>query len=224
MSKHNKEPHGYKYATTNQPPIESGFCHVNRYFDKNHNIWAAKILPGEFYVSAHGEMVSTVLGSCISACIRDVTLGIGGMNHFMLPEQNTHSTKQWGSESNSAATRYGNYAMEHLLNTLYGLGARKENLEVKLFGGGKMLARMTDIGQLNILFVYDYLRQEGLSIKAADVGDIFSRKVLYFPDTGAVKVRRISVTRNDTIISRETVYMDDITKHKDDRNDVELFD
>ncbi len=222
--KHHKQPHGHKHATTPQPPMEAEFAHVNRYFDKTHNTWAAKILPGEFYATCHGEMIATVLGSCISACVRDVTLGIGGMNHFMLPEQNAHSTKQWGSDSNSAATRYGNYAMEHLLNTLYGLGARKQNLEVKLFGGGQVLAHMTDIGQRNILFVYDYLRQEGLPIKVADVGDIFSRKVLYFPDTGAVKVRRITTTRNDTIATRETGYMADITKHKDDSNDVELFD
>jgi len=83
---------------------------------------------------------------------------------------------------------------------------------------------MTDIGQRNILFVYDYLRQEGLPIKVADVGDIFSRKVLFFPDTGSVKVRRITTTRNDTIVTREKGYMKDITQHKDDSNDIELFD
>ncbi len=218
------KPHGHQHATVEQPPLEKGFGHVNRYFDKTHDTWAAKILPGEFYVTAHGEMIATVLGSCISACVRDVRLGIGGMNHFMLPEQSEHSTAQWGSDANSAATRYGNYAMEHLLNTLYALGARKQNLEVKLFGGGQVLANMTDIGQRNILFAYDYLRQEGLPIKVADVGDIFSRKVLYFPDTGSVKVRRITTTRNDTIVTREQGYMKDITKHKDDSNDIELFD
>ena len=221
---HHGKPHGHQHATTVQPPLEQGFGHVNRYYDKTHDTWAAKILPGEFYVTSHGEMIATVLGSCISACVRDVKLGIGGMNHFMLPEQSEHSTVQWGSDANSAATRYGNYAMEHLLNTLYGLGARKQNLEVKLFGGGQVLANMTDIGQRNILFVYDYLRQEGLPIKVADVGDIFSRKVLFFPDTGSVKVRRITTTRNDTIVTREQGYMKDITQHKDDSSDIELFD
>ncbi len=93
--------------------------------------------------------------------------------------------------------------MEYLLNTLYKLGATKQNLEVKLFGGGQVLASMTDIGQRNILFAYDFLRKEGLDVAAADVGDIFSRKILYFPDTGAVKVRRITTTKNETIINRE---------------------
>lgn len=212
-----------KHNPLDQPEAEKGFEHVNRYFDPKLGVWCAKILPGEFYVTAHGEMVGTVLGSCISACIRDVKLGIGGMNHFMLPLQNEHSSAQWGSDANTSETRYGNWAMEYLLNTLYKLGCNKKNLEVKLFGGGQVLASMTDIGQRNILFAYDFLRKEGLNVKAADVGDIFSRKILYFPDTGSVKVRRITTTKNETIIQREKGYLDSIRKHKDD-SDIELFD
>lgn len=208
---------------TEQPQAEKGFEHVNRYFDQRLGVWSAKILPGEFYVTTHGEMIGTVLGSCISACVRDVKLGIGGMNHFMLPAQNEHSSAQWGSDANTSETRYGNWAMEYLLNTLYKLGCSKKNLEVKLFGGGQVLASMTDIGQRNILFAYDFLRKEGLEVKAADVGDVFSRKVLFFPDTGSVKVRRITSTRNDTIIQREKGYLESIRKKKDD-SDIELFD
>lgn len=208
---------------THQPKAETGFEHVNRYYDNVHNTWAAKIMPGEFYVTSHGEMISTVLGSCISACIRDVKLGVGGMNHFMLPSQNEYSSEQWGADANTSATRYGNWAMEYLLNTLYKLGARKENIEVKLFGGGQVLASMTDIGQNNIIFAYDFLRKEGLKVKAADVGDIFSRKVLYFPDTGSVKVRRITSTHNETILQREKGYMNRI-KGSDQSSDIELFD
>ncbi len=206
-----------------QPEAEKGFEHVNRYFDNKHQVWSSKILPGEFYVTAHGEMIGTVLGSCISACVRDVKLGIGGMNHFMLPVQTEHSTEQWGSDANTSATRYGNWAMEYLLNTLYKLGATKQNIEVKLFGGGQVLASMTDIGQRNILFAYDFLRKEGLEVKAADVGDIYSRKILYFPDTGAVKVRRITTTKNETIINREKGYMDSF-KDRKESSDIELFD
>jgi chemotaxis protein CheD len=206
-----------------QPKAERGFEHVNRYYDNKHKVWSSKILPGEFYVTTQGEMIGTILGSCISACVRDVKLGIGGMNHFMLPEQTEHSTAQWGSDANTSATRYGNWAMEYLLNTLYKLGASKQNLEVKLFGGGQVLANMTDIGQRNILFAYDFLRKEGLDIKASDVGDIYSRKILFFPDTGAVKVRRITTTRNDTIISREKGYMDSI-REQGNNSDIELFD
>ncbi len=221
---HKHHHHGHHNAKhPPQPDKEPGFEHVNRYYDNQHQTWAAKILPGEFYVTAHGEMIATVLGSCISACVRDKKLGIGGMNHFMLPAQTEHSSSQWGSNANTSETRYGNWAMEHLLNTLYKMGSRKQNLEVKLFGGGQVMATMTDIGQRNILFAYDFLRKEGMPVEASDVGDVYSRKVLFFPDTGSVKVRRIVSTHNDTITRREKGYMKDIEQHKDD-SDIELFD
>lgn len=205
-----------------QPGILAGYEHINRYWDKTMETWAAKILPGELYVSQHGEMIVTVLGSCISACIRDTKLGIGGMNHFMLPEQGEFSSTQWGSSAHTSSSRYGNWAMEFLVNEILKQGGRRENLEVKIFGGGQMLAKMTDIGQRNIMFVYEYLQNEGLKAKAMDVGDIFARKVLYFPDTGSVKVRKIKNTRNDTILRREKAYMESIDQ-KPPAGDVELF-
>ena len=193
-----------------QPPVSSGFEHVNRYWDDVHKVWAAKILPGEFYVSTAGEMVVTVLGSCIAACVRDKVRGIGGMNHFMLPEQNEYSSDVWGGNPDTTASRYGNWAMEFLINEILKRGGRKENLEVKLFGGGQMIASMTDIGQRNILFAYNYLASEGLKVAAADVGDVFARKVLYFPDTGSVKVRRIRETKNKTLMDRENRYAQEV--------------
>jgi chemotaxis protein CheD len=199
-----------------------GFEHINRYWDRTMNTWAAKILPGELYVSTHGEMIVTVLGSCISACIRDSKLGIGGMNHFMLPIQGEFSSTQWGTSAHTSSSRYGNWAMVFLINEIIKRGGKKENLEVKIFGGGQMMANMTDIGQRNIMFVYEYLHNEGLKAKAMDVGDIFARKVLYFPDTGAVKVRKITNTRNDTIVRREKAYMETIDQ-KPKADDIELF-
>lgn len=207
-----------------QPPVSSGFEHVNRYWDSVHNVWAAKILPGEFYVSTHGEMVVTVLGSCISACIRDKVRGIGGMNHFMLPSQGEFSSDVWGSNPDTHASRYGNWAMEFLINEILKRGGKRENLEVKLFGGGQMIASMSDIGQRNILFAYNYLANEGLKVAAADVGDVFARKVLYFPDTGCVKVRRIKQTRNDTLIKRETEYQKTVeTPQQSSAGSIDLF-
>ena len=184
---------------------------------------AAKILPGECYVSASGEMIVTVLGSCIAACIRDTRLGIGGMNHFMLPIQSLHSNTH---RPNAASPElcYGNWAMEFLINAILKQGGRKERLEVKLFGGGKVLGSMTniDIGNRNILFVRDFLFREGLSIVAEDLGSDHPRKVLYFPDTGAVKMKRLRTQANNTIEKREKEYLDSMTK-KPDAGDVELF-
>lgn len=205
-----------------QPTSLPGFEHVNRYWDDRLQVWSAKILPGEFYVSTHGEMICTVLGSCISACIRDRTLGIGGMNHFMLPVQGDHTVK-WGDSDVTGATRYGNWAMEFLLNQVLKLGGKKHNLEVKLFGGGQVLANLTDIGQRNIIFAYDFIRKEGLSVSSSDVGDIFSRKVLYFPDTGSAKVKKMASGRNETIIRREQDYMQNIKQETTKPGDVELF-
>ncbi|MCP5206437.1 MAG: chemoreceptor glutamine deamidase CheD [Hahellaceae bacterium] len=207
---------------TNIPTAIAGFEHINRYWDRNMHVNAAKILPGEFYVSLHGEMIVTVLGSCVSACIRDKVRGVGGMNHFMLPMQNEHSSEQWGSNSVSSASRYGNWAMEYLINEILKAGGKREDLEVKVFGGGQVLSNMTDIGQRNVAFVKYYLAKEGLKISAMDAGGMYPRKVLYFPDTGAVKVRKLKSTRNDTIISREKEYIKDInTQPKDGA--VELF-
>lgn len=207
-----------------QPPVSAGFEHVNRYWDNVHQTWAAKILPGEFYVSTHGEMIVTVLGSCIAACIRDRVRGIGGMNHFMLPEQGEHSSDVWGTNPSTHASRYGNWAMEYLINEILKRGGRRENLEVKLFGGGQMIASMSDIGQRNILFAYSYLANENIAVVASDVGDVFARKVLYFPDTGSVKVRRIKQLQNDTLIVREEAYKKAVSQSSEpDATSVDLF-
>lgn len=205
------------------PPCLPGYKHINRYWDRTLDLPAAKLLPGEFYVSLHGEMIATVLGSCISACIRDKVLGIGGMNHFMLPIKGDHS-RTWGSNPASTETRYGNWAMEFLINEILKNGGLRKNLEVKIFGGGKVLSNMGDVGLRNIEFVREYLASEGLKIAAEDVGDIYPRKVLYFPDTGAVKVRKMRHLHNDTIARREMSYRDQLATDENDDGDIELFD
>jgi len=205
------------------PQVLSGFEHINRYWDKQMQVPAAKIMPGEFYVSRSGEMIVTVLGSCISACIRDVHLGVGGMNHFMLPQQHEHSTANWG-DATSSASRYGNWAMEFLINEILKLGGTRRNLEIKIFGGGNVLSNMTDIGERNIDFVKQYIYQENFEIAAQDVGDIYPRKVLYFPDTGAVKIRKLRETANDTLIQRERNYRRTLDTTPDSGGEVELFD
>ncbi|MDT8404573.1 chemoreceptor glutamine deamidase CheD [Sulfuriflexus sp.] len=189
------------------PPPLAGFEHINRYWDKMHNITAAKILPGEYYVTTQNEAIVTVLGSCVSACVRDKVFGIGGMNHFMLPMTTANSSDAWKNVNISAATRYGNFAMEHLINTILGNGGMRENLEVKVFGGGRILAQMTDIGSRNISFVREYIATEKLALLAEDLGDTCPRKVMYNPITGKVKMKKLRSLHNNTIIDRETEYM-----------------
>jgi len=201
-------------------PTLPGFEHVKRYWDSVRKVVAAKILPGEYYVTRHVEGITTVLGSCISACIRDPVAKVGGMNHFMLP-----SGRDLGnSQAITSATRYGNYAMEHLINDILKYGGRRERLEVKVFGGGKVIQDMVtmNIGERNIQFVDEYLQVEGLTILAHDVGDIYPRKVLYFPETGVVKVKKLKTLHNNVLEQRETRYFKQISDAPV-TSDVELF-
>src|SRR5487761_1990229 len=117
----------------------------NRYFDRNFNVEAVKILPGEYFVTGRDMVLVTVLGSCVSACIRDKITGIGGMNHFMLPDNND------SGDPVGVAGRYGTYAMELMINQLLKNGARRANLEAEVFGGGTVLRgfAVTHVGQRN---------------------------------------------------------------------------
>lgn len=204
------------------PRCITGLDHINRYWDKTHDVFSAKILPGEYYVSKHNEMINTVLGSCIAACIWDGTVGVGGMNHFMLPMgcEVEHS----GKEHLTGATRYGNFAMEMLINEIIKAGGSKSRMKVKLFGGGRVLSSMTsiDIGRKNIDFVHNYLANEGLEIVAEDTGDIYPRKVLFYPDTGRVRVKKLYKMHNDTIRKREETYRKKIDQEPVE-GDIELF-
>lgn len=193
-----------------------GFSHINRYLDRTRDKIAAKILPGQYYVTIHDEIITTVLGSCVSACIRDKALGIGGMNHFMLP-----IGAQDVVTAISDAARYGNYAMEHMINDILKNGAKRENLEVKIVGGGKIIANMTNVGQKNIEFVKEYIRSENLNLIGEDVGDIYPRKVVYHPHSGKVNVKKLRSMHNDTILTREEQYMQEIKQPV--AGDIELF-
>lgn len=188
----------------NLPKPFPGFDSISRYWDPKGDVFSAKIQPGEYYVTGSGEMITTVLGSCVAACIRDKTLGIGGMNHFMLPICNRLST--WESTYANSATRYGNYAMEHLINGIIKHGGKRNDLEVKLFGGGCVLNSMMDIGDRNIQFVKDYVLTEGLRVVGEDLAGPHPRKVIYFPATGRALVKRLRSLRNDTILRREQSY------------------
>ncbi|WKJ92457.1 chemoreceptor glutamine deamidase CheD [Methylomonas montana] len=200
----------------------SGFENVNRYWDQENQIVAAKLMPGEYYVTNQDEMITTVLGSCVAACIRDVITGVGGMNHFMLPETTENRLNARDEAVVGNASRYGNYAMEHLINSILKNGGKRKNLEVKLFGGGKIIATLGDVGARNIKFVLDYVDTEALKLVSQDLGDIYPRKVNFFPMTGRVRMKRIKDLHNQTIFMREKQYSSSI-KNAPVEGSVELF-
>lgn len=188
----------------------------NVYYDPVHRTRAAKLLPGEYYVAAGDMMLVTVLGSCVAACIRDARLGVGGMNHFMLPEGEANGPA-------SGAARYGTFAMEVLINHLLKLGARREHLEAKVFGGGNVLAGLTQVtvGERNAAFVLNYLATERIRIAARDLGERWPRKVYYFPASGRALVKRLRKLHNATLLEREAAYRRRLAAPR--AGEVELF-
>jgi len=190
---------------------------TNRYFDRNFDKTAAKILPGEYYVSRDDTLLVTVLGSCVAACIRDTDSGIGGMNHFMLPEMG-------GDAMVSPSARYGTYAMEVLINHLLKMGARRGRLEAKVFGGGAVLASLTStqVGARNAEFVLNFLKTEKIPVVAKDLLDSYPRKVYFFPATGRVLVKKLHRVHNETLFNREKEYQARLGQTKVE-GDIELF-
>ena len=183
------------------------FSHIRRMNDSRFPTEVACILPGEFFVSREPMVVYTVLGSCISACIRDPIAGVGGMNHFMLPAPKEHqSGGAWGGES----TRYGSFAMEQLINEILKRGGMKHRLEVKLFGAGRIYDGGIDVGARNTEWVLQYLKTEGYTLAKSDLGDVFPRKVYYFTDSGRVLMKKLERVKNRTIVDRETEYQHQI--------------
>jgi len=205
-------------------PMLPAFAHMQRNWDPVDQRWSVKILPGEYYVTKGDETVTTVLGSCISACIRDPKLNVGGMNHFMLPEDKSVGPNNWLDPTVGLATRYGSYAMENLINDLLKLGATRERLEIKLFGGGRILQGMTDVGERNIEFIKSYMSLEGLRIAAEDLGGTQPRKVVYFPASGRCKLRKLPPVENRIISHHEQLYRDSLKNKVADGGDVDLFE
>lgn len=192
----------------------------NLYFDRQHNSEAAKILPGEYYATGRDMVLVTVLGSCVCACIRDKVSGIGGMNHFMLPDSGRDQNDPLGESA-----RYGTYAMEILINQLQKMGAKRSNFEAKVFGGGAVLRGFTvaNVGERNSEFVLNFLKTEKIHIAAQDLLDIYPRKVYFFPSTGLVRVKKLKKVNNDTIVDREKAYGSRLD-YAQVSGDVELFD
>ncbi|MDF2182579.1 chemotaxis protein CheD [Neptuniibacter sp. CAU 1671] len=198
-----------------RPRIVPGFEQFHLFMDPKWGKYAAKIGPGDYYVACDDMIITTVLGSCISACIHDPVMGMGGVNHFMLPPTDAN-------QESSRSLRYGLFAMEQLINGLMRFGCQKSNMQVKISGGGKILAGMTDIGKQNIDFVMRYINDEGLNLLASDVGGTSARKVVYFPTQGRMLVNKLDHKEDKRLALVERAFRVQV-EHDVDDNDVELF-
>jgi chemotaxis protein CheD len=164
-----------------------------------------------------------VLGSCVSACIRDPVVGVGGMNHFLLPV----GPEDFGATPGGPvglATRFGGHAMETLINELMKRGAERSRLEIKLFGGGKIMEGTIDVGQRNIDFVHEFLRMDGLISVAEDLGGDCPRTVNYEPASGRARVKRLKPLEGRSIEAREREYLKKVDQTTAQGGDIELFD
>ncbi|MBR9824528.1 MAG: chemotaxis protein CheD [Alphaproteobacteria bacterium] len=173
----------------------------SRHLDKAANRWVVKVLPGGQHVTPAGdksELISTVLGSCVAACIRDPELGLGGMNHFMLPHD---EEGLWSGAS--LALRYGNHAMDALINDLLKRGADKSRLVCKFFGGGNVMQGMACIGDKNSAFAREYAKAEGLNVEVFDLGGDRGRRIIFDPVQGKVWRRFLSRHDVDAVLERE---------------------
>lgn len=179
------------------PRTLRGFEHVHRFWDSADQHWVAQVLPGEYYVTGAREVIATTLGSCVSTCVRDPVSGVGGLNHFMLPNDPQ-------ADPGGGALRYGCFAVERLLNVLIKHGALRDRLEVKIFGGGKVIAGLSDVGQSNIDFVREYFDTERIPIVAEDVGGRWARRLRYYPESGKVRIKRMRTEETAEVVQSET--------------------
>lgn len=155
------------------------------------------VIQGEFKVSNDPNVVlTTILGSCVAACLRDPLAGIGGMNHFLLPGSAELAT-------GSAATRYGVHLMELLINELLKNGARRDRLEAKIFGGAQTMAQFSNVGQQNAEFATRFLSDEGIVIVNASTGGESGRKLEYWPVSGRARQHALDSSETFRAVEQE---------------------
>ncbi|MGF1454281.1 MAG: chemoreceptor glutamine deamidase CheD [Alphaproteobacteria bacterium] len=191
---------------------------THRFFDPQEDKWIIKVLPGQFYVTADpNEVIATVLGSCVAACIRDPETGFGGLNHFMLPEDMGHA---WGGADSSL--RYGTFAMERLINEIVRTGCPRERLEIKLFGGSILQSSQILIGSKNAEFVRRFLAQEQLPIAGEDLGGRHARRIHFYPVTGRARRKFVMDAVETDLVTAEKTYRSMLV-NEEQTGDIELF-
>jgi chemotaxis protein CheD len=198
-------------------PVVEYFHGSKRLYDDRDHTSIVKIFSGDWYVSTKsGEMLATILGSCVSACIRDPIAKLGGMNHFLLPGDENSDSKT------SDSARYGVFAMESLINGILKSGGRKDRFEVKVFGGGNVINNSARIGSKNAQFIRDFLRKESIRIVSEDLEGDYPRRLHYYPDTGKVMMRLLKRKEDMVVVDEEARYKKEIASKPIESN-IELF-
>jgi chemotaxis protein CheD len=188
------------------------------------------IHPGERYVGKGTFLVTTLLGSCVSACLWDPVARVAGMNHFLL------ANRRYAKDmpvSVTEAGRYGINAMELLINDMVHLGADKRRLRAKAFGGGAVLETVsknnfTCVGSVNEHFIKEFLANEGIPLDSTDLGGELGRVIKFRTDTYAVYRRFIQKSSTFLIEKKELGYwkktIEEHKKEEEKGGGIILFD
>jgi chemotaxis protein CheD len=191
-----------------------------RYFDRDFQVEAVKILPGQYHACRGDEgSIATVLGSCVSTCLWDSRTRIGGMNHFMLPGEPGSTMSPWAESA-----RFGLYAMEVLINEMLHLGADRRRMVAKVFGGARVLQGFDslDVGAQNSQFVLQFLREEGIPLAAQDLMGVHPRKLHFFPATGKVQVKKLTL-HPEEVQRQDREYLARLARRRAGGGEVEIF-
>lgn len=186
------------------------------HFDRQFHREVVKLQPGDYGATGLDLMFSTVLGSCVSACLYDPVARIGGMNHFLLP----------GSDQHNAVGRYGMFAMELMINEMLKRGADRTRLGAKVFGGARVMKSLQsmDVGSRNADFIERYLADEDIPIIASDLRSNKPRKVIFFPATGQALVRHVGSSIDSGELRAEERYTEQVSHSQPtEGGDIELF-
>ncbi|EOC99260.1 hypothetical protein [Caldisalinibacter kiritimatiensis] len=194
---------------------------MNKRYNKKLKRDVYEIFAGEYFVTDKRYVVlKTLLGSCVSVCLKDEVTGIAGMNHFMLP-----ASKRIENIIINEDAKYGINAMELLINTMIKKGAKRPYLKAKVFGGGKVLEQeLSNVANSNIEFVKVYLNMEQIPVITSDLGDNYGRKIFFFPDTFTVYLKKIKISKMSTsTIAKEKEMYTRIKQKSKQEGELTLF-
>lgn len=183
---------------------------MKKLFNRKFNREVYELFAGDYYVTKEKNVfLSTLLGSCISVCLKDKVSGIVAMNHFMLPASIKRDEMIISDDA-----RYGMFAMEKMINEMMKLGARRHSLQAKVFGGGEVLGtKVNNVSKSNITFAMNYLKMEDIPILSYDVGGRYGRKLFFVPETFEVFVKKIGQeAKLIATVREEENYLDEIKR------------
>jgi len=195
------------------PPVAPQYRAINRYLDPHTGYVTAKLVPGQLYLCDHSELITAVTGGCLTVCASDSWARIGGMAQFLVPPNRALP----GAPGYDPRHRRGLFMMERLIRELMRHGAHRDTVRVKMFGGAVIAPEFADACQATIRMAKEYLRTEGIIVDKSDLGLLQPRKVLFFPDSGRVLVKRLGVLRNNTLLEREREYLQRVQSGSDRR-------